>query len=579
MSRTRGINWLTSLGFVALGAGYLWEAARERKGGSVLGPTGNELDGLRRGRARLGAIGNAGRVGLAPKDGVREVKLHPAGSIDNRVRFIVEQIRKDSIDKKTITEARAIVSGKCRVERGGLEWCLPAGTLVVRKPYDLVPIEQIEVGDIILGDGGWTEVLTTFDRGVQPILAFRLNNGSTLRCSPEHKLFVVPRRTRKGNVIPRGSGRRPKESFPGRREDAIEVKAKDIREDDELLQPESIPFGVEHIDADRALIMGAYIAEGWLEPSRASIAGIPESKGVREKVINAADRLGILHSEDRFKVRLRGRHISEWLSSCGELCQNKHLPTVDLDEETVKAALVGINADASFTDARKQPMPRFCTTSPMLAQQYRLLYRMLGHSATVDTEVRDGARLLYKVNIRTKGFARGGKAWAKVQKIESQPPEHTFDLETASNRIYLPECDVVVHNCVAPKDWLGELRMIYFAITNPNSPYAVRYTRDHATVDLFGSSDLMRRLPSEDCDGLAVRVGALCRAIGYAVKCRVVAPAGQPNQWAHIYIMVGDEPGNPNPRRWLALDASEPQHPPFWEVPKRLISTVKDFDV
>ena len=133
--------------------------------------------------------------------------------------------------------------------------------------------------------------------------------------------------------------------------------------------------------------------------------------------------------------------------------------------------------------------------------------------------------------------------------------------------------------CVPQKDWLGELKMLFFAVTNPNSPYAMRYTRDHATVDLFGSSDSHRRLPSGDCDDFTIRLGALCRAIGYAVKCRIVAPAGQPNQWAHIYLMVGDEAGNPNPQRWLPLDPTEPQHGPFWEVPKRLISTVKDYDV
>lgn len=250
----RGFNWLTSVGFVALGAGYLWEAMRkDRPDPGIPGPSAQELEGLRRSRRMLGASPQG--APLVVKDGVRSIKFYPAGSIDNRVKFIVDQIRRDSTDKKTITEARAIVSGKCRVERGGLDWCVPV------------------------------------------------------------------------------------------------------------------------------------------------------------------------------------------------------------------------------------------------------------------------------------------------------------------------------------KSWTDELRMLYYAITNPNSPYAVRYTRDHATVDLFGSSDLMRRLPAEDCDGLAVRLGALCRAIGYAVKCRVVAPAGQPNQWAHIYIMVGDEPGNPNPRRWLSLDASEPQNPPFWEVPKRLISTVKDFDV
>ena len=434
-------------------------------------------------------------------------------------------------DPKTITEARAIVSGKCPVEKGGsLDWCLPKGTLVVRKPYDLVPIEQVQVGDMILGDGEWTEVRETFDRGVQPILAFHLNNGSTLRCSPEHKLFVVPRRTRRGVPLPRG--KKIKETFPGKREDAIEVKAKDIEEGDELLQPESIPFGVEHINPDRTLIMGAYISEGWLEPSRASIAGIPNSKGVRERVIEAADRLGIPHSEDAKKVRLKGRDVSQWLESCGVLSQNKHLPTLDLDRETVEAMLVGINADASFVNARKKPMPQFCTTSPSLAQQYRLLYRMLGHSASVGREAREGCNVLYHVDVRTKDAGRGGKAWAKVKRIEEQPPEHTFDLETASNRIYLPECDVVVHNCIQPKD----------------------------------------------CDDFTIRLGALCYAIGYPVRARVVAPSGAPNQWAHIYLMVGDVPGEA-PERWLPLDPTEPQHPPFWEVPKHLISSVKDFDV
>lgn len=134
--------------------------------------------------------------------------------------------------------------------------------------------------------------------------------------------------------------------------------------------------------------------------------------------------------------------------------------------------------------------------------------------------------------------------------------------------------------CIEPKDWKGEqLALFYYAITDPNSKMGVRYTRDHATVDLFGSSALMRRLPAEDCDGMTIRLGALLTAVGYSVKCRVIAPAGAPGQWAHIYLMAGDEPGNPSPRRWIPLDPTEPQHGPGWEVPKNLISSVKDFPV
>jgi hypothetical protein len=134
--------------------------------------------------------------------------------------------------------------------------------------------------------------------------------------------------------------------------------------------------------------------------------------------------------------------------------------------------------------------------------------------------------------------------------------------------------------CLAEKDWKAEKIALFFhALTDPNSKLAMRYTRDHATVDMFRSASLMRRIPAGDCDDMCIRLGALLMSVGYSVKCRVVAPAGAPGQWAHIYLVVGEEPGNNNPGKWYALDPTEPQHGPFWEVPKHLISTVRDFDV
>lgn len=131
--------------------------------------------------------------------------------------------------------------------------------------------------------------------------------------------------------------------------------------------------------------------------------------------------------------------------------------------------------------------------------------------------------------------------------------------------------------CIPVKNWKQEIAAIFNAVTNPNSPIAIRYTRDHAGIDLFASSALMRRLPSEDCDGMTIRTGALLRAIGYSVKCRIVAPAGQPNAWAHIYLMAGTPPGEN--KEWVSLDPTEAQYGPGWEVPDRMISTKKDYEV
>lgn len=131
--------------------------------------------------------------------------------------------------------------------------------------------------------------------------------------------------------------------------------------------------------------------------------------------------------------------------------------------------------------------------------------------------------------------------------------------------------------CVPVKGWKDEVRMLFFALVNPNSPYALRYTRDHATVDMFRSSELMRRIPAGDCDDMTIRLGAWLRAVGYSVKCRIVAPRGQPGQWAHIYLMVGTPPGEN--KQWLPLDPTEAQYGPFWEVPNSMISSKRDFEV
>jgi hypothetical protein len=132
--------------------------------------------------------------------------------------------------------------------------------------------------------------------------------------------------------------------------------------------------------------------------------------------------------------------------------------------------------------------------------------------------------------------------------------------------------------CIEPKDWKTEkLALFYHSLVDPNSKIALRYTRDPEKFDGFRSSALMSRIPAGDCDDFVIRLGALLMAVGYSVKARVVAPAGQPGQWAHIYLVASDEPGNPTPSKWYALDPTEPQHGPFWEVPDRLISSKKDF--
>jgi hypothetical protein len=197
--------------------------------------------------------------------------------------------------------------------------------------------------------------------------------------------------------------------------------------------------------------------------------------------------------------------------------------------------------------------------------------------------------LVMKDGVRSITFHPAGDIKQRVGYIVDQirKDAETKEVVTEARALLSRKCPVDPRSgmkglqwCIEPKAWKKEQIALFFhALTDPNSRMALRYTRDPYHYDAFGSSALMRRLPAADCDEMVIRLGALLSAVGYRVKCRVVAPAGQPGQWAHIYLIAADEPGTPNPAKWYSLDPTEPQHGPFWEVPKHLVSSVRDFDV
>lgn len=141
---------------------------------------------------------------------------------------------------------------------------------------------------------------------------------------------------------------------------------------------------------------------------------------------------------------------------------------------------------------------------------------------------------------------------------------------------------------VEPKNYEAEIVALYNAVQDPKSDIALRYVRDHATVDQFTAADKLMRINGGDCDDGTILLGALLRSVGYPVKARVVQDNGS-DTWSHIYLLVGTPPTNP--RKWVPLDWSVyPYKPPGWEAPGAkqvaltgqpagIIVKVKDFDV
>lgn len=366
-------------------------------------------------------------------------------------------------------------------------------------------IDNVSVGDVIHDGKSWVKVTNWWDKGVLPINTYELNNKSVLRCTADHRVFRVTRAS-------------------GEHE---EMRAGDLREGDLLLQPRAFEAGVESLSEAHAIIVGAYLAEGWWDESKGLfyIAGVRSSKGVRELVIDAASRLGItnLYEHPRY-VGFRKEHA--WLvAGLGVGAAEKRLPHLNFDLDTV-ATIVKVMemGDGGLSTPSKGEMRNmvYSTASRTLALQYRVMQRMLGrstHMKSMTAEEHGGAGSLpiWRITVRN-GHSR--KPWAKIRTVrEGVVATPVFDIETESGRIYLPESDLIVHNC----------------------------------------------------DEYSATACAALMSIGVPCRFKVIRTKDSPT-WNHIYIEAGTPKQNPS--KWIPLDASVAAKP-GWEAPKSMVAETK----
>lgn len=396
------------------------------------------------------------------------------------------------------------------------EDCLPSETLVLKRGHHLTPIGDVKEGDYIAGDGTWVRVTKFWDKGVLPTIEIELNNGSVLRCTKGHKLF---------GVSPAKKGLTTQD----RRDDAFEVRAGDVGVGDYLLTGSTLPAGVESMDVDRAWLLGVYVADGWcdngghekLADFRASISGQngcpKEAQKLRVKEI--CERLGWPTRWNRKYIAINSKEAAEWMGATGKRAIEKHFPSLNFDAQTVRAMLTGLAADAHQERTRdgRPSSQMFGTISPKLALQVRLMARMLGQSShirLVENHGGFGRHPIYRISVRPAADSgiQSQREFARVKAIREAKPTHVVDIEVEGHRFYLPETDLIVHNC----------------------------------------------------DGQAALNAALAACIGFSSGVRMFKPQGAPS-FEHVYAVVRENKTSPDPRKVIALDTTVPEGHLGWE--------------
>ena len=67
--------------------------------------------------------------------------------------------------------------------------CLPVATAILNANHTVDSLLNLKIGNRIVGDNEMTTVTNWSLTGEKPILDIRLDNDSSLRCSPEHRIF------------------------------------------------------------------------------------------------------------------------------------------------------------------------------------------------------------------------------------------------------------------------------------------------------------------------------------------------------------------------------------------------------
>jgi hypothetical protein len=492
------------------------------------------------------------------------MQVHPVRSLEDRIRHIQGRIAKGMVDPQVYTFARRVVSRKC-----GDKWCIPEkdnlremqaifkavrenvrytsdilgvdtyqhpkhslglnsadcfpqGTLLLTDKHELVPVEELKIGQKIWGYDRWSEVENVWFKGVLPTTLIELNNGSQLRLTEDHKVYV--------ETCPKHPASAKCRCRDGRVRQRIPVS--ELEEHHVLIAPEKIDFaspGANDFDAATHYVEGLYLADGWCDSSRFSISGLDgKPKEAQKREVEAFCQARNIPY--RWHAKYIAVNFGDWtrerIGHMGAHAPDKRALSLHLAEDQARELLRGIMADSGKSANGGEHSRTFTSTSRMLAVQTRVLHRMFGRSGGSSYIVDHGGlgkHPIYRLSVRDAAGQRSEKTLRVKSITRGIVEEPVWDISTDDHYVYLPEHDVTVSNC----------------------------------------------------DDFSSLLCSLLLSLGIPCRLKVIRTRDA-KEWNHIYA----EGGLPRaaPTRWYSLDASVPK--PFgWEAPASMVAESRIFTV
>ena len=376
--------------------------------------------------------------------------------------------------------------------------CFPAGTLMLASGHKLVPVQSLTEGMSIWGLDRWSRVERVWYKGILPVDAIGLNNGSKLKLTGDHHVYVLD--CEKHPLNDEKPCSCPIEERTERRITVAELQPGMV-----LPTPARIPFGQVAQNADDALVDGLYLSDGWHEDTRFAISGQDGCPKEEQKKIvkRICEERGIGFQWSRKYIRINDAEWTLRMQQMGGHAPEKHALSIDLAEGAAASLLRGIMADSGKNT--RGGGRTFTSTSRQLWLQTRLLHKMFGITCSerfIEDHGGFGDHPVWRLGVRDQHRSDGHREkLLRVKWIErgvlSVP---VWDITTDDHRVYLPEADVTVSQC-----------------------------DDHAGLNVV-----------------------LAMENGFFTKFRITSNTGA--SWDHIYALAGVPKHRPT--RWVVLDTT-----------------------
>lgn len=478
-----------------------------------------------------------GSYAVAEKDWEGEAR-----AIFGWVRANMRYTRDSAFADTYVNPARTLFDKKPGVAAAGD--CLVAGTLLLRDGHRPTTIENVRPGDKIWGYDKWSEVLDVWSKGVLPVTVIHLNNGSTIECTEDHKVYVHSCEKHGPNCKDITKRWR---NCQNREFTVIRIPVSELREGMQLLQPDRIAFGTATMDPRRAYVEGLYLSDGWVDKPYvrkddsavrhafyiSGKDGHPKEAQKRE-VAEICAAFDIPTNWQERCIDIRDREWAAYMAKLGSHAWDKRAYTLNLEEAAASELLRGIMADSGMDS---NGLTRtFTTTSRELHIHTRLLLKMTGRTCS-ERYVPDhggfGTHPVWRLGVRATKDEGGKDKKLCVKAIDRNMREQpVYDISTDDHYVYLADADATVSNC----------------------------------------------------DDYCITMGALLASIGHSPTLRVVAAksgAGDKPGWNHIYLKNCLPAGGAIAGaggKCVPMDASIDK-PYGWEVPKSRIHKLRDFKI